>query len=121
MRAGLALPAAALLAWGAGGFAARSYRSPFPPPGEIRVPAEGAAGDTFSLAFGMRRLFSDIWFVRLMQYYGTEELPDEEQEAGAPPHDPREDFGGGRYPEFFARARHVLEIDRAGGHRIQQG
>ena len=46
MRAGLALPAAALLAWGAGAYAAHSaYRSPFPPPEEIRVPAEGAAGE----------------------------------------------------------------------------
>ncbi len=112
MRAGLALPAAALLAWGAGGFAAHSaYRSPFPPPGEIRVPVEGAAGDMFSLAFGMRRLFSDLWFVRLMQYYGTDELAVKDREETPSGHDPREDFGGGRYPEFFARSRHVLEID----------
>lgn len=104
MRAGLALPAAALVAWGAGGFAARSaYRSPFPPPGEIRVPAEGAAGDMFSLAFGMRRLFADLWFVRLMQYYGTSELPPGEEEE--------HHLGEGKYPEFLPRARHVLEID----------
>lgn len=113
MRAGLALPAAALLAWGAGGFAARSYRSPFPPPGEIRVPAENAAGDMFSLAFGMRRLFSDIWFVRLLQYYGTPELQAEEEaeHAGHTGPHPDQHFGEGKYPEFTARARHVLEID----------
>lgn len=117
MRAGLALPAAALLAWGVGSYAARSaYHSPFPPPEEIRVPAEGAAGDMFSLAFGMRRLFADLWFVRLMQYYGTEELQAEEEEhehehsGHAGPH-PDADFGSGKYPEFLARSRHVLEID----------
>ena len=115
--AGLALPAAALLAWGAGGFAARSaYHSPFPPPGEIRVPAEGAAGDMFSLAFGMRRLFADLWFVRLMQYYGTPELqPGEEDEDHSPSpghhHHHRGENGEGNYPEFLARSRHVLEID----------
>ena len=112
---GLALPAAALLAWGTGVFAARSaYRSPFPPPGDIRVPAEGAAGDMFSLAFGMRRLFADLWFVRLMQYYGTPELQSEEEEeahAGHTGPHPDPGFGSGLYPEFQARARHVLEID----------
>ncbi len=110
---GLALPAAALLAWGAGSFAARSaYHSHFPPPEEIRVPAEGAAGDMFSLAFGMRRLFADLWFVRLMQYYGTEELAGDVQETEpVRTTDLRMEFGAGRYTEFLARARHILEID----------
>jgi len=116
-KTGLALPAAALLVWGAGGFAARSaYHSPFPPPEEIRVPAEGAAGDMFALAFGMRRLFADLWFVRLMQYYGTPELQpgeeagEEHEEPGHHHHHPGIN-GEGKYPEFLARARHVLEID----------
>lgn len=117
MRAGLALPAAALAAWAAGGFAAgTAYRSPFPPPGEIRVPAEGAAGDMFSLAFGMRRLFADLWFVRLMQYYGTPELlpgdaPEEHSAASEHHHHHQGLNGEGDYPEFLPRARHVLEID----------
>lgn len=115
---GLALTAAALLAWGAGGFAAHSsYRSQFPPPGEIRVPAAGAAGDMFSLAFGMRRIFADLWFVRLLQYYGTpefqpgEEAGEEHEEPGTHHHHHPGINGEGLYPEFLARSRHVLEID----------
>lgn len=113
-RARLSLLAAALLAWGAGGFAARkAYRAHFPPPSEILVPAEGAAGDMFSLAFGARRLFADLWFVRLMQYYGTPELEgDDEDGSGAPQsHHHHAENGEGRYPEFLPRARHILELD----------
>lgn len=113
---GAALLLAAALAWGAGGLTAYEiYRSPFPPPGEIRVPERGAAGDMLALAFGARRLFADLWFVRLLQYYGTEEFRgDEADEAGGAHrhhHHPGPDFGGGKYPQFFPMARHILEID----------
>ena len=121
-RSRAALLAAALLLAGAG--AAASYRgfSPrFPPPQEIRVPADGAAGDMFSLALGARRLFADLWFVRLMQYYGTPELEpgetpaDHEREAAEAAlgghHHHEENFGAGNYPLFLAMAMHVLELD----------
>ncbi|OGR63092.1 MAG: hypothetical protein A2X31_13475 [Elusimicrobia bacterium GWB2_63_22] len=120
----LALPAAALLAWAAGSaLSAAAYRSPFPPPSEIRTPAAGAAADMFALALGARRLFADVWFIRLMQYYGSPEFHDEDDAEGgldwlkpkAPGehrhHDHRGLNGEGRYPEFLTRARHVLEID----------
>lgn len=122
----LALPAAALLAWAAGSAAAvSSYRSAFPPPSEIRSPAEGAASDMLALALGARRLFADVWFIRLMQYYGSSELRhDDGDEDGDPRFDwlkPREDGehhhdhaahgAGGRYADFLPRARHVLEMD----------
>lgn len=117
-RARFFLPAAALLAWGAGGFAAfRAYRPHFPPPSEILVPVKGAAGDMFSLALGTRRLFADLWFIRLMQYYGTREKPLAGKELecaehpGAPRHDHHGLNGEGLYPEFFSRARHILELD----------
>lgn len=111
----LLLPAA-LLAWLAGGLAASgAYVSNYPPPYEIRVPAAGAAGDMFSLALGARRLFADLWFVRLMQYYGTpEDIDGEEDECPDHPgqhHHHRGMNGEGNYPEFLPRARHILELD----------
>jgi len=115
MRA-LALPLAALLVWAAGSAAGYgSYSPSYPPPSEIRVPAQGAAGDLFSLALGARRLFSDVWFVRLMQYYGTREAGhEEEEECSEHPGEMHHHHGlngEGVYSEFFARARHVLELD----------
>ncbi|OGR68512.1 MAG: hypothetical protein A2081_05835 [Elusimicrobia bacterium GWC2_61_19] len=107
------LPAAALLAWSAGAAVSGSYyRSPFPPPSEIHTPADGAAGDMFALAFGARRLFADVWFIRLMQYYGTPEFCEhEEHGTDAHAHHHCGENGEGKYPEFLARSRHVLEID----------
>lgn len=121
----LALPAAALLAWAAGSaVSVASYRSAFPPPSEIRSPAAGAASDMLALALGARRLFADVWFIRLMQYYGSSELARHDDEDGdhglewlkpeeerGHRHDHAELNGGGRYGEFLARSRHVLEID----------
>jgi len=107
--------AAAVLAWAAGGFSSRRYASPFPPPSEMRVPAAGATGDMMALALGARRLFADLWFIRLMQYYGTPELSgDEDLEPGGVRGEAYYEHGingEGFYPEFLARARHVLEVD----------
>ncbi len=122
-RAGMLLPAAALLSWAAGSLAASSYRSPFPPPSELRAPASGAGGDMLALALGARRAFADLWFVRLMQYYGTREMKSEHVEPGHEGHihtvdeaghhycDHGPDYGKGRYPMFLPMARHVLEVD----------
>lgn len=115
-RAGLPLLLAALLVWGAGSTSAfRAYRSPFPPPGEIRQSGSGAAADIFSLAFGARRIFADLWFVRLLQYYGTKEPDgDEEHEGDHNGHincDHGPGYGAGRYPEFLSRTLHVLQLD----------
>ncbi|MBI4352260.1 MAG: hypothetical protein HY550_12560 [Elusimicrobia bacterium] len=106
--------AAALLAWAAGGFLARGYASPFPPPSEMRVPAAGAAGDMLALASGSRRLFADLWFIRLLQYYGSREFHGEEEAGnGEHRHGEHENYGAGDYPLFFPMARHVLEVDPA--------
>lgn len=122
---GLPLLAGAALAWAAGGFASRGYISPFPPPSEMRVPAAGATGDMLALALGARRLFADLWFIRLMQYYGTVEFQESSSEPGHEGHvhsvDERghahcahgNDYGGGDYPLFLPLARHVLEVDPA--------
>jgi len=99
----LPLLAAALLSCTAGAaLSARWYVSPFPPPSEIRSAPGGAAEDMLALALGARRLFADIWFIRLMQYYGTPEQLVEEEVS---------ENGGGLYLEFLPKSRHVLEID----------
>lgn len=119
--AGLAVAAALLLAAG-GAVSVSRYSSRFPPPSEIRVPAQGAAGDMFALALGARRLFADLWFVRLMQYYGTMEPEEggtgeahEEHAGGHHVHGPAchhgANYGAGRYPLFLPMALHVLELD----------
>lgn len=120
-----ALLAAAFLFWGAGAYTASAYRSPFPPPSEMRAPLQGAAGDMLALAAGARRLFADLWFVRLMQYYGTRELSEEAAEPGHEGHGHSvdglghahcahdENYGKGKYPLFLPMARHVLEVDHS--------
>ncbi len=110
---GLPLLVAAALAWAAGGFAARGYNSPFPPPSEMRVPAAGATGDMLALALGARRLFADLWFIRLMQYYGDREFHGEEESGGDHRHHGDHGNSGGNYPLFLPMARHVLEVDPA--------
>lgn len=109
---GLPLLAAAALSWAAGAFVSSGYTSPFPPPSEMRVPAAGAAGDMLALATGSRRLFADVWFIRLLQYYGTREVPGEKA-AGGGRRDEHENYGAGQYPLFLGMARHVLEVDPA--------
>jgi tetratricopeptide (TPR) repeat protein len=103
------LLAAALLAWGAGDYASRGLSTaPLPPPGEMRIPESGAAGDLIGMALGTRRLMADLWFIRLMQYYGTQEVLADQR----PGYDAEGAYlGKGRYPEFSAMARHVLEMD----------
>lgn len=111
---GLLILAAAVLAWAAAGFSSLGYVSPFPPPSEMRVPSAGATGDMMALALGARRLFADLWFIRLMQYYGTREFTGGEESGGAGhDHHEEEHYGEGKYPLFFPMARHVLEVDPA--------
>ncbi len=117
---------AALLAWTAGSAVSVSvYRSPFPPPSDIHVSADGAAGDILALAFGARRLFADVWFIRLMQYYGTPEagpggtpgdsfawlLPKTGGGAAEEAAEAAINNGAGRYPDFFPLAMHILQLD----------
>lgn len=117
MRAYL-LPAAALLALGAGHAYNGASEGRFPPPSEIHVAAQGAAGDMLALAFGARRIFADVWYIRLMQYYGTPELDGaganaeiHEEPGEAHHHHHHHHIDGGKYGEFLGRSLHVLEID----------
>ena len=75
---------------------------PFPPPGAIREVRRSAAEDAIALSLGLRRLAADLWFIRLMQYYGTR--APEAQESPV-------QYGAGRYPEFLPIARHILALD----------
>lgn len=120
---GYGLLAAALLCWAAGSYAGASYRLPFPPPSEMRSPLNGAGGDMLALALGARRAFADLWFVRLLQYYGKKETPEGSARPGHEAHHHSVDergrarcahdaeYGKGDYPEFLLLARHILEVD----------
>lgn len=116
---------AAALSWGAASLSAASFRGPFPPPSELRAPGGAAAGDMLALALGARRLFADIWFIRLMQYYGTREFHGDSHglgqgheghshhldSEGGVQCDHGAGYGKGDYPLFHQIARHVLEVD----------
>lgn len=110
-----ALAAASLLF--AGFWAFRSYSAPFPPASSIKEVAGGAAEDALALSLGLRRLAADLWFVRLMQYYGTHEFQDPDIGHAAPGHVhdghccEGSHFGEGRYPEFLNYSRHILALD----------
>lgn len=88
----------------------RSYAPPFLPAGEIRPFKDSSLSDVLFLSLGMRRLAAEIWFIRLMQYYGTSEHPEEEGE-GRGHHHHEADYGSGAYPDFFQRSRHILDLD----------
>lgn len=123
MRGGYGLLTAALVCWAAGALSASSYRAPFPPPSEMRSPLDGAGGDMLALALGARRAVADLWFVRLLQYYGSREAGEFSEEPGHEGHkhtvdahghvrcDHGADYGKGKYPLFLPLARHVLEVD----------
>jgi hypothetical protein len=56
-----------------------SYSHPFPQANYITSFKKSLLGDALTLSFGMRRLLADVWFVRLMQYYGTRELSEHDE------------------------------------------
>ncbi len=58
--------------------------------------------DLATLSLGLRRLGADLEFLRLLQYYGTEEAGVPERVA---------ENGGGRYPEVLPRTLRLLDLD----------
>ncbi|MBI4051638.1 MAG: hypothetical protein HY400_03955, partial [Elusimicrobia bacterium] len=70
----------------------------------IQMPPSEAVQDMIFLSLGMRRLASDIGFIRLMEYYGT---PEESSEG----HSHATGYGSGSYPEIYPRALHILSLD----------
>lgn len=113
------LLAAAALAF-AGPWAFINFSHPFPPPERIREVRRSAVQDALALSLGLRRLAADIWFIRLMQYYGSPDIEEHEPLPGAAPdpghgqpghHCEGARFGEGKYPEFLSLARHILALD----------
>lgn len=101
----------------------KSYSHPFPQANYIASFKRSLLGDALTLSFGMRRLLADVWFVRLMQYYGTRELSEHDEDGAKSPWRQRRhtdehhhcqhgaDYGYGKYPDFFPMARHIIDID----------
>lgn len=84
--------------------------------------------DILAVNFGARRIFADLWFVRLMQYYGTKEniksneySEHEETHSNNPPHGEEGhvhephcehfNYGEGHYPDFYPMAVHIFQLD----------
>ncbi len=94
----------------AGPWAFLTSASPFPPADRIREVRQSSVEDALALALGLRRLAADLWFIRLIQYYGTPELAEGETEASEEAYE-RGENGEGQYPDFLPIARHVLALD----------
>jgi tetratricopeptide (TPR) repeat protein len=107
----LAGGAAALAA--AGLFFGRGFVLPFPQPSEMKVRPDGAVEDVALMSLGMRRAAADLAFVRLLQYYGTQE-GESSAEAMAESvglEQRHHEHEGGVYPEFYSRAREIVDLD----------
>lgn len=89
----------------------KSYSHPFPQANYITFFKKSLIGDALALSFGMRRLLADIWFVRLMQYYGTPEPSEHDEHEHGPHCHHGPDYGYGDYPDFFPMAKHIIHID----------
>ena len=104
----LAAPFAAALAL-AGPWSFLTYTRPFPPADKLNEVRQSAVEDVAALSLGLRRLAADLWFIRLMQYYGTPEA--DRLKDGDGDIELEADFGNGKYPEFLPIARHLLALD----------
>ena len=102
----------------------KNYAHPFPQAGQMHSFSDSVLSDAGVLSLGIRRLAADVWFIRLIQYYGTCQCPDGENqpspeaEDGAPGHHCHHhhdhgdhDAGTGKYPDIFPRSRHILDLD----------
>jgi len=99
-------------------FAGRGFNSPFPRSSEIKPFEDSSMSDAGALSLGIRRLAADLWFVRLMQYYGKHEGEDENPYLEAfdsfyfNKHEHLHgNYGGGKYPEIYSRVIHILSLD----------
>jgi len=86
-----------------------SYTRPFPPADMLNEVRQSAVEDVMALSLGLRRLAADLWFIRLMQYYGTPEVERLKEENGEV--ELEENYGGGEYPEFLHISQHILALD----------
>lgn len=95
------------------------YRPPLPPVTGIEEVRRSAAEDAAAVSFGARRLFADLWFIRLMQYYGTRESVHDERVREHHAHHHADGsvchhgagWEKGHYPEFVPLSLHILHLD----------
>ncbi|MDD4005464.1 MAG: hypothetical protein PHW69_09745 [Elusimicrobiaceae bacterium] len=93
---------------------AAGFRRHYPPVNEITAAPDAAMETLGFVSFGLRRLGSDISFIRLMQYYGTKEgVSGEMAEYAMYGLAERQVslYDKGSYPQLYDRARRVLFLD----------
>jgi len=95
-------------AFAAGG----TFRPAYPGISEIRPFSSSGGEDAAFLGLGLRKLGADINFIRLLQYYGSDEEP-LSSSGGTPDVPPSGGFGygGGVYSEFLPRLKHITSLD----------
>ncbi|MBI4655691.1 MAG: hypothetical protein HY746_02975 [Elusimicrobia bacterium] len=111
-------------------FTWETYTPVLPQADTIVAFKDSPAGDIFSLSFGVRKLMAEIWFIKLMQYYGTSEFAENGHDDHDHDHSLRNsrtaatgvggyaddchhgaDYGSGQYPDFFRMAKHIIDLD----------
>ncbi|MEA3307623.1 MAG: hypothetical protein U9Q34_07545 [Elusimicrobiota bacterium] len=94
----------------------QNYKLFFPPPNQIKAFQSSTVEDVLALNLGARRLFADLWFVRLIQYYGT---PEDGLSIYKPMTKERaERYGKGKYPHFFPMSKHIIHLDPYFKHAV---
>jgi len=98
--------AAAGIAWLAVGvfylLLLHQFQDPFPPLSVSLSTPTTQLNDFIGIALGIRRLTADIAWIQTLQYYGTEEANQSEEEF---------ENGIGKYPLFLAYCQRVARID----------
>lgn len=73
----------------------------YPPIVYIKNPASNIVETVFALSMGMREVYSDILYIRLLQYYGTKQ-----KGQGV-----LFDYAGGNYPLFYRQALDIVNVN----------
>ena len=77
-----------------------SYVSSFPPITELNPTSLSAPLDMAAIALGSRRVFADIWLIRILIYYGKENIGEGHASSADEV-----------YSEFYERAFHIARLD----------
>lgn len=101
------------------GIISYSYNSYFIPFGRIKNITSKPVEYILAISFGTRRIWADISFIRLMQYYGTPEIPEnakviEHRDSHGHIHyhyEGEPEFGAGKYPLFERMAKDIIFLD----------
>src|SRR5437868_15528386 len=82
--------------------ALRRFPYPYPPMTASLSSPDTELQDVGGVALGLRRLAANMAWIQTLQYYGTSEIPEDEE---------GDINGGGHYPKFLAYCERAAGID----------